>query len=200
MRALWTSSVTSPVASTAAATEAGSVTSIRTGIAPGRSTDEASRAPAETLAPRSSSSAASARPKPRLAPVTRAVVRDRSMTAPVSLIVLPTRPYTSAQPGQETPSGAGTGQQAALDGDHHRARPVVDAELGEDSQQVRLDRRLTDEQFPPDLGVRQPTRHAAQPLQLPGRRRLDRGGPQTREQPRGDRRRQHRLPPRGRAH
>ena len=80
--ALLTRSVTSPAASAAAATEAWSVMSSATGTAPGRVTEAGSRAPAYTRAPRLISSAARARPKPRLAPVTRAVLAEMSMTAP----------------------------------------------------------------------------------------------------------------------
>ncbi len=79
--ALLISSVTSPVAAAAAATDAGSVTSSAMGVTPGRSTERGSRAPAYTEAPRPSSSSAKCRPNPRLAPVTRAVLPSIRMPA-----------------------------------------------------------------------------------------------------------------------
>ena len=77
--ALLTRSVTSPARPAAAVTEAGSVTSKATGMAPSASIESGLRAPAYTVAPRRSSSMTNCLPRPRLAPVTRAVQLDRSI-------------------------------------------------------------------------------------------------------------------------
>ena len=73
MPALLMTTVTSPSSAAAAATDAGSVTSRRTAVAPGVVTDSGSRAPAYTVAPASTRASVNALPRPRLAPVTRTV-------------------------------------------------------------------------------------------------------------------------------
>src|SRR5215469_8510228 len=89
--ALLTRIETPRVAAAAACTDAGSVTSRAIGVTPSRSTDAGLRAAAYTAAPRSRSCWARWRPRPLLAPVTRAVCPVISMVLilPADL-VLPT--------------------------------------------------------------------------------------------------------------
>lgn len=82
MPALLTRSVASEAVSAAVRIDSASVTSSGSGTAPGTSTVSGRRAAAYTLAPRSTSWAASSRPNPRLAPVTTATASFNSMSTP----------------------------------------------------------------------------------------------------------------------
>ena len=56
--------------------------------------------------------------------------------------------------------------EAALVCEHDRLRAVVQIELGEDACDVRLDRRVADEELARDVAVRKPARDQAEHLEL----------------------------------
>ena len=86
--------------------------------------------------------------------------------------------------------GLWAGQQAPLEPGCHRRGAVVDAELGVDVQQVRLDRGLADEQAGGGLAVRAALRDQAQDVEFALAERFPGRLPDLAEEPGGDRGRQ----------
>src|SRR5690606_23203153 len=81
-------------------------------------------------------------------------------------------PRVSVLTGRCVARTRGGSEDPALERDGHRARAVVDPELGEDAQQVRLDGRLGDEQLGTHLSVRQTARDRPEHLDLARREAL----------------------------
>ncbi len=107
----------------------------------------------------------------------------------------PACPSSAGNEVRRRPLSPGPFQQTEVECPDHRVRTVADVEFGEDPQQMRLHRRLRDDQPTADLHVGQSVRHSAQHIHLPSRQRHRRGPSHPGHQPCRDAGSQHGLAP-----